>query len=106
MINLASKVYGYLGLATKAGKVSFGTEAVMETITKYKAKLILIASDCSERTLKNFQKAVTDYHVPLIVFGTIEELSKAIGKDNKAVVAVKDSNISKEIEKLINGGGD
>lgn len=88
----------------KAGKLSFGTEAVMETIEKHKAKLILIAKDCSDRTIKNFEKATAEYHVPFIVFGTIEELSKSIGKANKGMVAVKDTNISNEIKKLINGG--
>ena len=34
----------------------------------------------------------------------IEILSKAIGKNNKAVIGIKDGNLSKEIYKIINGG--
>ena len=36
--------------------------------------------------------------------GGIEELSKSIGKSNKAIIGVKDINIAKEIEKINNGG--
>lgn len=36
--------------------------------------------------------------------GKIEELSKAIGKPNKAIVGIKEVNLSKEILKINNGG--
>lgn len=35
---------------------------------------------------------------------TIDEISSSIGKDNKAVIAIKDINFSNEILKLIDGG--
>ena len=36
--------------------------------------------------------------------GTIEELSKAIGKNNKAILGILDENLSNEIQKINNGG--
>ena len=36
--------------------------------------------------------------------GQIEELSKAIGKSNKAILGIKDINLSNEIQKINNGG--
>ena len=104
MINQENKVYGYLGLTMKAGKLSFGTDSVIETIEKHKAKVVLIAKDCSERTLKNFREITKKHNVTLIEFGTIEKISNSIGKSNKAVIAVKDSNLANEIKKIINGG--
>jgi len=41
-----------LGLATKAGKITFGTEASTECINKKKAKLVIIAEDSSDKTKK------------------------------------------------------
>ena len=35
---------------------------------------------------------------------TVNEISKCIGKDNKAVIGIKDNNIAKEIAKKIDGG--
>ena len=43
-------------------------------------------------------------NIPIIFIGTIEELSKAIGQKNKAIIGIKDINIVKGIQKLINGG--
>ena len=34
----------------------------------------------------------------------LEELSKVIGQKNKAIIGIKDINIVKGIQKLINGG--
>ena len=35
---------------------------------------------------------------------TIESLSKAIGKNNKAIIGIEDVNLSNEIQKINNGG--
>jgi len=43
-------------------------------------------------------------NIPIRVFSYIEKISKSIGKSNKAVIALKDSNFSKEILKIIDGG--
>ena len=102
MIN--NKILGLLGLARRAGKVSFGTESVLDSIERKRAKLIIIAEDSADRTKKNFESIGKEKNIPTKIFGTIEELSKSIGQSNKAVICVKDINFSKEILKIINGG--
>ncbi|MDO5557956.1 MAG: ribosomal L7Ae/L30e/S12e/Gadd45 family protein [Clostridia bacterium] len=98
------KILGLLGLATKAGKVVFGTDSCMEAINKRKVKLIIVATDSAQRTKTNFELICKNKNVELIRVLTIEEISKSIGKENKAVVGIKDVNFSKEITKIINGG--
>ena len=44
-----NKVCGLLGLCQKAGKIVFGTEASIEAINRNKVKLVLIATNASER---------------------------------------------------------
>ena len=44
-------------------------------------------------------------NVPIIVGGNIEMLSKAIGKNNKAIIGIENVNLSNEIQKINNGGG-
>ena len=44
------KICGLLGLAMRAGKIEFGTEACIQGIEKNKVKLIIIATDAAERT--------------------------------------------------------
>lgn len=63
-----------------------------------------MANDSSDRTKRNFEYLCEENKIPIRVFSCIEEISKSIGKPNKAVVALKDSNFSKEILKIIDGG--
>lgn len=93
-----------LGLARRAGKLSFGTESSEDTIKRGKAKLVLVAEDSSDRTKKNFEQLCKMKNVPIYIAGTIEELSQSIGQVNKAVIVVKDENFAKELRKRIDGG--
>lgn len=99
-----NKIYGLLGLARRAGKISFGTESSIETIEKKKAKLVIVAEDSSDRTKKNFKELCESFKVELRIIGTIELLSQSIGQVNKAVLVVKEENFAKEILKRIDGG--
>ena len=99
-----NKICGLLGLATRAGKTVFGTEACIQAINKNKIKLLIVAKNAAERTKKNFVDICNNKRIPLIEELSIEELSQAVGKDNKAVIGLKDANFSNEIKKIINGG--
>lgn len=101
---IKNKVYGLLGLTTKAGKIVFGTESCLDMIGRRKVKLIIVAEDSSERTINNFRTKCEEYNIDFYIFGKKNEISKAIGKVNKTVVGVKDKNLAENIKKIINGG--
>ncbi len=101
MIN--NKVLGLLGLSSKAGKVMSGTDMVLEGIKRRKVKLVIVAEDAAERTVKNMTYACGEY-VKVERYGKIEEISKAIGKQNRAVIAITDKNLADAILKVIHGG--
>lgn len=44
-------------------------------------------------------------NVPIYVWGKIEEISKAIGKNNRGIVTIKNDELAKELIKRICGGG-
>ena len=98
------KLSGLLGLAMKAGKVVFGTEACITDINKKKVKLLIVAEDAADRTKTNFRNLCKDNEIPIYEVLKIEEISQAIGKDNKAVIGIKDVNFSKAMIEIINGG--
>ena len=102
MIN--KKILGLIGLSAKAGKISFGADSVETQIRKRKINLVIIAENSSERTKDKFKKLSEENDIPYIIVGEIDELSKAIGKSNKAIIGIKDLNLSKEIQKINNGG--
>lgn len=103
MIN-QNKVLGLIGLSAKAGKIEYGADAVEESIKRKKAKLVIVAEDAADRTKENFKFLCNKLNILYVVFGEKEKISKAIGKDNKAVIAIKDKNLSNEIYKIICGG--
>lgn len=102
MIN--NKILGLIGLAARARKVCFGADMVEERTNKKKVKLLIIAENASIRTKDKFKKLAEKENVPIIIKGEIEILSKAIGKSNKAIIGIEDTNLSNEIQKINNGG--
>ena len=95
---------GLIGLSARAGKIAFGMDACIEQILKKNVKLVIVAIDSSERTKRKITDICKENKVASYSILTIQELSKCIGKNNKAVIGIKDNNISKEIIKIINGG--
>ncbi len=102
MIN--KRILGLIGLSAKARKVSFGADSVENGIRKQIIKLVIVAEDSSDRTKDKFRKLCEEFHIPMIQMGDIETLSHVIGKNNKAIIGIQDINLSKEIEKINNGG--
>lgn len=104
MINQKNRVLGLIGLSAKAGKVECGADAVEECIKRGKAKLVIVSEDAADRTKKNFEFLSKQQRVNFVIYANKDELSKTIGKNNKAVLAIKDKNLSSEIYKIICGG--
>ena len=104
MTNQKNRVLGLIGLSAKAGKVEYGADAVEECIKKGKAKLVIVSEDAADRTKENFEFLSKQQKIKFAIFANKEELSKTIGKNNKAVLAIKDKNLSNEIYKIICGG--
>lgn len=102
MIN--NKILGLVGLAARARKVCFGADSVELQIRKKKVYLIIVAKDASNRTKDKFRNISEEYDISIIIEGEIEILSKAIGKSNKAIIGIEDSNLASEIQKINNGG--
>ena len=60
--------------------------------------------DASEKTIKNIKYYCNKENVEIIIFGTISENSKSIGKQNKAIIGIKDKNLAEARKKEIHGG--
>jgi len=99
-----NKIYGILGLASRARKVISGTDVVIEAIKKNSVGIVIIAEDASDKTKKNIKYYCEKYHIEYIVLGTIEENSRIIGKNNRAIIGVSDVNFANGIKKEVHGG--
>lgn len=94
---MVNKVLGLLGISAKAGKVVSGTDIVLEYMEKKKIKLVIVAEDSAERTINNFKYSCEKLKIPVYIYGKIAENSKAIGKDNRAVIGIKDEKLAEAI---------
>jgi ribosomal protein L7Ae-like RNA K-turn-binding protein len=82
-----------LGLCAKAGKLVSGMDATLDNVKRDKVKLILVAPEASEKTKKEMRFISDKFNIPLIIFGNIEDNSHAIGKKNRAIIAICDERI-------------
>ena len=101
---LINKTLGLLGISAKAGKIIAGSEIVIENIKKRKVNLVILATDSSEKTKKNIKLCCQQNNIKVIEYGTIEENSRAIGKQNKAIIGVMDNKLAIAILNKISGG--
>ena len=95
------KIYGILGIAAKAGKIVSGFDAIQEAVKKKQINLIIVATNTSEKTQKEMKFICNKYGIRLIVFGTIEENSHAIGKKNRAIIGIADLGLANKFLDLL-----
>jgi len=80
-----------LGLASKAGKLAIGDEAVSDVIRHGKARLVVIASDAADNTKRRFEIDPGEYHCKRVeIPATKAELGGALGRSTCAVCALCD----------------
>jgi ribosomal protein L7Ae-like RNA K-turn-binding protein len=86
----------------RAGKLKSGETAVMDAIRKKKACLVIVSSDASDNTTKQFTDKCKYYNVPVVIFGDMESLGHAIGKDVRTSLAITDKGLSESLLKNLN----
>lgn len=97
---------GFWDLQKELGKVIAGTDVCIDNIKTKKVRMLIIATDASDKTKQNMKYVCEQNSTSCLEFGKIEDLSKAIGANNKAVIGIKEKNFANEILKIISGGED
>ncbi|GEL75836.1 YlxQ family RNA-binding protein [Tenuibacillus multivorans] len=96
------KYLNLIGLAYRARKVSLGEDSILQDIRSRKATLVLIANDASGNTRKRLTDKCNSYDIPYRIVGSRQELSHALGKEDRVAVSVKDEGFAKKLMQLIN----
>ena len=106
------KYLNLIGFAAKSGKIAYGEEDVLNGIEKGKISLTIIAKDMPEKAKNRIEKKLIHAYenlyfevsglkkkedIRVIIVGTKEENSSAVGKVNKPVIGIKDRNLAKGI---------
>lgn len=96
------KILSMAGLARRAHKVSAGAFAGAQSVKNGGARLVIIASDASDNTKKQFADLCSFRKVPIIEYSDTEALGKCTGTATRAVISVNDKNFAKAISDIYN----
>ena len=97
------RLRGMLGFAMRAGKLAIGTETVCKAMASKSApKLVVIASDVSNSTLKKIVTKCEFYGIKSVQINIgADELGDLIGKTfSPATVGIMDEGFASQILKL------
>lgn len=96
----ANKVAGFLGLCTRAGRLSFGQEACVNAVRKGEAVLVLLDEGASGNTRKRLHNACQTHGVPL--YGMPPgRIAQAVGKDGRMAVAIGGGGMAQKLLELL-----
>lgn len=93
-----TKLLNGLGLIQRARKLVMGDE-LLGAITSNKVGLVILATNASDRTKKQYRDKCAHYHVDIIEECTKEEISSAIGMYNRVALGIDDAGFIKMIKK-------
>ena len=98
------KIVNLLTMCRRAGRLVGGFDVTLEAIVKHKSKCILVASNTSEKTIKELKYRVDSQNVQGVDFLsiplTISDVDQYIGL-NVGVIATCDDGFAKAFKKLV-----
>lgn len=98
---MENKIQGLLGFARRAGKLTFGSDAVLKDVMTGKALAALLSSDASARTVRTVRRACEETKTPCLQTGLDKQrLGACIGRGDTAVAAVTDASFAKRMIEL------
>lgn len=92
-----NKVLSLLGLARRAGKLEAGFDAAASAAREKRARLLLAASDISEKTFKNLRYEGERAGIPAVrLAAAMDEMGRACGV-KAGVLAVDDQGFAQAL---------
>ena len=102
---MVDRIYSFLSLATKAGKVVSGEETCERSLKSGKVFLVIVAVDASDNTKKKFSDMCKYRSIDIRYFGEKKLLGRYVGKDMRSMVAVIDRGFAGRLRELIDSIG-
>lgn len=96
-----NKVLNLLGLAMRARKLVLGVEFVLKELAKPGKPVVFLANDSGDNIKKKVNDKTKIYDFTLITEFSSDELSKAIGKENRRLILVNDRGFCKKFREYL-----
>ncbi len=91
------KIYGLLGFAQKAGKISAGTSAAKASLTRRKAHLLLLSNDIAKDTKEGLVGISQKLNIPWVELGNKYDLGKSVGKAYRVAITINDEKFAQAV---------
>lgn len=94
----------FMGLAMRAGKIVSGMDAVLAELRAGRVKLLILAEDISFNSLEKILNVIEKNGLKdteAFRFATGEELGAAIGKSDRAVIAITEQEFAKRLSEML-----
>lgn len=101
-MKIYNRLYSSLGICRRAGKMVLGTAAVEKYIINKKAKLVILSSNLSERTISRFDILCKNNDIDILIIDDNGYLGKSVGRDDIKIVAITDYSFKKIICEIYN----
>ncbi|MBO4635977.1 MAG: ribosomal L7Ae/L30e/S12e/Gadd45 family protein [Clostridiales bacterium] len=97
-MNEKEKILKFIGLAVRAGKIVSGFDQTVSEIRKGRVELLILSKDISRNTLG---KLLDIGDLPdAYSFSTAEELGRATGKRDRAIIGITDSGFAGKLRSM------
>ena len=96
-MNETDRMYGAIGFAQKAGKCVSGSFAVEKAVKSGKARLVLLDESASENAKEKYQSLCKQAGIACL---QVEDIGRAIGKDERISAAIVDAGFATRIANL------
>jgi len=102
---MVERIYTFLGLATKAGKLLSGDETCERALKSGKVYLVIVSEDASDNTKKKFKDMCSYRDIGIRYFGEKELLGKFTGKKIRSVIAIAERGFAEHLKEMIDNRG-
>ncbi len=91
---MKTKLESYLGFAARARALCSGSGTCSINIKRGKAKLLIIAEDAAENTVKKMESEAKARGVECRIYGKSDELSKITGVSGRTTFVITDEHFA------------
>jgi len=97
---MTSKILLHLGLARRAGKLSWREADNLAAIRTGRARLLVLAYDAGPATAKRYRDKCRTFTVPLLCYATSAELGWAAGLSPRPALVLLDDGFASRLREL------
>jgi ribosomal protein L7Ae-like RNA K-turn-binding protein len=99
------KALNILGLARRAGKTVYGTDAVKEAVLGGRACALVLARDAAPNTAAKAHALAAVRKLPIYVVGSKTEIGRRFGRESLAIAGLLDRSFVTALDRSLRTAG-